>query len=433
MAEEIINALTKVESLRVAARTSAFQFKGKAQDIRTIGKALNVKTLLEGSVRTAGDRLRVTAQLINVADGYHVWSERYDRQMEDVFEIQDDMAARIVDALKITLVGKKPTRATPGIEVYRLYLKGRYYWNKMTTEAYRKAIDLFEQAIAKDPTYALAYAGLADSYTGLGDAGHSAIPPREAFSNATAAVEKALEIDDTLAEAHVSRGHLRMHAFDWAGAEREFQRAIEINPNYATAHHMYGFYLAQRGRTHEAIATMKRALELDPVSLSISTDLGVLYYFASRYDEAIEQYRKTLEMDPQFVRAYVTLGSTYGKKGMYPEAIAMFEKALHLSGDRAKVAALGRAYALAGKREEALKAVDELKDLSRERYVSPYCIALIYASLGEADQAMEWLQRAHEEQVSELIYMKVDPYLDEIRSDPRFIELLAKVGLEERG
>jgi tetratricopeptide (TPR) repeat protein len=431
MAEEIINALTKVEGLRVAARTSAFQFKGKAQDMRTIGEGLNVKTLLEGSVRTAGNRLRVTAQLISVVDGYHLWSERYDREMEDVFDIQDDISARIVDALKIRLAGKQPQRATPDIEVYHLYLKGRYYWNKMTTEAYRKAIDHFERAIAIDPTYALAYAGLADSYTGLGDAGHSAIPPKEAFSSATAAVEKALEIDETLAEAHASLGHLKMHDFDWAGAEREFKRAIELNPNYATTHHMYGFYLAQRGRTQEAITTMKRAMELDPVSLSINTDLGVLFYYARQYDEAIEQYRKTLEMDPQFVRAYVTLGSTYGQKGMYQEAIAVFERAMDLSGDRSKIAALGRAYALSGKKEEALEAIEELKDLSKQRYVSPYCIALIYASLGETDQAIDWLRNAYEEHVSELIYMKVDPYLDKIRSDSRFIELLVKVGLEE--
>jgi serine/threonine-protein kinase len=430
MAEEIINALTKVEDLRVAARTSAFQFKGKAQDIRAIGEALNVKTLLEGSVRTAGKRLRVTAQLINVADGYHLWSERYDREIEDVFDIQDDISSRIVNALKITLEDKHLQRATPDIEVYRLYLKGRYYWNKMTTETYQKAIDHFQSAIAKDPTYALAYAGLADAYTGLGDAGHSAIPPKEAFSKAMEAVQKALEIDDALAEAHAALGHLMMHDFDWPGAEREFRRAIELNPNYATAHHILAFYLAQRGRSEEAISTMKRALELDPVSLSISTDLGVLFYYARQYEKAIEQYQKTLEMDPQFVRAYVTLGSTYGQKGMYQEAIAMFQRAMDMSGDRSKVAALGRAYALAGMKEDALNAINELKQLSKQRYISPYCIALIYSSMNDKDEAMEWLQRAYDQHVSELIYMKVDPYLDNLRPDPRFKELLAKVGLE---
>lgn len=435
MTEDLINALSKIKDFRVAARTSTFSFKGERIDVREIGRKLNVETVLEGSVRKAGKRLRITAQLINVRDGYHLWSEQYDKVLADVFDIQDEITMSIVDALKVQLLAREnqavQKRYTDNIEAYNLYLKGRYYWNKMTIESFRKAINHFQRAIAKDSTYALAYTGLADSFTGLGDAGLSAIPPKEAFSNAKVAVQKALEIDETLAEAHASLGHLKMHDFDWAGAELEFKRAIKLNPNYATTYHMCGFYFALMGRHDEAITYIKRALELDPISLGINTDLGVIFYFAGQYDMAIAQYHKTLEMDPGFVRAYITLGSTYGKKGMYREGIDTYKKAMELSGDRLKIAALGRAYALAGKKEEALKIIGELEELSQQRYVSPYCIALIYASLDEKDKAMEWLQKAYEKHVSELIYMKVDPYLENLHSDPRFMILLKKMALDK--
>lgn len=433
LAEDLINALSKIKEFRVSARTSTFSFKGEKIDIREIGRKLKVKTVLEGSVRKAGNRLRITAQLINVRDGYHLWSEQYDRVMADVFDIQDEITLAIVNALKVELLAGENQavmkRYTQNVEAYNLYLKGRYYWNKMNIEAFRKSIDYFQRAIAIDPTYALAYAGLADSYTGLGDAGLSAIPPKEAFSKAKIAVQKALEIDDALAEAHASLAHLNMHNFDWSGSEQEFHRAIELNPNYATTYHMFAFYFALMERHNEAITTIKKALELDPVSLGINTDLGVLFYFAGQYDQAIKQYHKTLEMDPGFIRAYVTLGSAYGQKGMYQEAIDMVQKAIDLSGDRSKIAALGRVYALSGKKDEALKVIDELKELAKQRYISPYCFALVYSCLGEKDQAINWLQRAFEKHVSELIYMKVDPYLENLQSDPRFIALLKKVAL----
>jgi serine/threonine protein kinase/Tfp pilus assembly protein PilF len=433
LAEDLINALSKIKEFRVSARTSTFSFKGEKIDVREIGGKLKVETVLEGSVRKAGNRLRITAQLINVRDGYHLWSEQYDRVMDDVFDIQDEITLAIVDALKVELLAGENQavmkRYTQNVEAYNLYLQGRYYWNKMNIEAFRKSIDYFQRAVETDPTYALAYAGLADSYTGLGDAGLSAIPPKEAFSNAMEAVQKALEIDDALAEAHASLAHLKMHDFDWSGTEQEFKRAIELNPNYATTYHMFAFYFALMERHDESIATIKRALELDPVSLGIKTDLGVLFYFARQYDQAIAQYHKTLEMDPGFVRAYVTLGSAYGQKGMYQEAIDMVQKAIDLSGDHSKIAALGRVYALSGKKDEARKVIAELKALANQRYISPYCFALIYASLGEKDQAINWLQSAYKNHVSELIYMKVDPYLDKLRSDPRFTALLKKVGL----
>jgi adenylate cyclase len=435
MTEDIINTLSKIKDFQVAARTSTFSFKGEKIDVRNIGRKLGVEVVLEGSVRKAGNRLRITAQLIKVQDGYHLWSEQYDRVLSDVFEIQDEITLAIVNALKIELLDKEnqtvTKKYTENIEAYHLYLKGRYYWNKMNIEAFRKSIELFEKAIAIDPGYALAYAGLADSYTGLGDAGLSAISPKEAFSCANAAVKKALEIDETLAEAHASLGHLNMHDFDWSGAEREFKRAIELNPNYATTYHMSGFNYALIERHDEAITLMKQALKLDPVALGIITDLGVIYYFARQYDQAIAQYYKALEMDPGFIRAYVTLGSAYGQKGMYPKAIDMIQKAMDLSGDRSKIAALGRVYALADQKDEALKIVEELKELSGQRYISPYCFALIYSSLGENDKAMEFLNMAFREHASEMIYLKVDPFLDKLRSDPRFKDLLKKVCLEK--
>jgi tetratricopeptide (TPR) repeat protein len=340
----------------------------------------------------------------------------------------------IVESLRIKLLsGESQTvikRFTENVQAYNLYSKGRYYWNKMTIEGFRTAIDYFRRAITLDPSYALAYAGLADSYTGLGDAGLSAIPPEEAFSAATEAVQRALEIDEALAEAHVSLGHLKMHDFEWEDAEREFKRAIELNANCASAYHMSGFFYSLMERHEEAITSLKRALELDPVSLGIITDLGVLFYFSRQYNQAIEQYRRALEMDPGFVRAYVTLSSTYAQKGMSQEAIEMVRKAMDLSGDRSKIAALGRVYALAGRKQEALEIIDELKELSKQRYISPYCVALIYACLGEDDQALDWLSAALEQHVSELIYMKVDPYLDNLRENPRFTDLLRQAKLE---
>jgi serine/threonine-protein kinase len=396
LAEELINSLTTIRGMRVVARTSAFSFKGKEIDIRDIGRKLNVDTVLEGSVRKSGDRLRITAQLVSVTDGYHIWSERYDRDITDISAIQDEISLAIVDKLKIQLLGKEKAtivrRSTQNPEAYSLYLRGRYYWNKRTTEAFRNSIGQFREAIAMDPAFALAYAGLADSYALLGDAGHTAIPPREAFAKARAAVQKAIELDETVAEAHTSLAHLMMHDFDWVGAEQEFKRAIALNPNYATTYHWYAFCLAQRGQSHQAITTMTRALELDPVSLAIITDFGVLYYYARQYDKAIALYSKVLEMDPGFVRAYITLGSTYAQKGEYEKAVASIQKAIHLSGDRSKIAVLGRAYAQAGKTDKALMVIHELDDLSRKRYVSPYNIAIIYASLGETEKAMDLLQ-----------------------------------------
>jgi serine/threonine protein kinase/Tfp pilus assembly protein PilF len=442
MAENLINALTHVEDLRVVARTSAFSFRGREIDVREIGRKLKVETLLEGSVRKAGSRLRISAQLINVADGYHLWSEKYDRDIgdmccpEDIFGIQDEISLAVVDKLKIKLLGGEKAelvkRHTKDLEAYDLYLKGRFFWNKRTKEGYFKSLTYFQQAIDRDPNYALAYVGIADCYSLLG--WYDYLPPQEAFPRARAAAEKALEMDDTLAEANASRGWISAnYEWDWLAAENKYQRAIELNPSYATAHQWYAEYLSYVGRHDESIAEAKRAQELDPLSIIINNDLGQVLYYARQYDRAIEQLQKTLELDPNFIVSHFFLAFLYAQKAMHDNAIAEVQKAMSLSAgdDSLMLAQLGTIYSYAGKRDEAKKVLDELHQLSKQRYVSRFYMALIYMGLGQKDQAFEWLEKAYKKRDHWLETLKVHPWLDSLRSDPRFIELLRKMGLEE--
>ncbi len=442
MAEEIINALTQVEGLHVVARTSAFSFRGKQLDIREIGRRLNVGAVLEGSVRRAGARLRITAQLVNVADGYDLWSERYDRDIgelccpEDIFGIQDEISLAIVDKLKVKLLRKERAklvkRHTEDLVAYDLYLKGRYLWNKRTEDGYQKSLEYFQQAIERDPTYALAYAGIADCYDLLG--WYDYLPPKEAFPRAKAAAEKALEMDETLAEAKASLGWISVnYDWDWLAAESKYKRAIELNPSYATAHQWYAEYLSYMGKHDESIAEAKRAQELDPLSIIINNDLGQVFYYARQYDRAIEQLQKTLELDPNFIVAHFFLAFLYAQKAMYGKAIAEVQKAMDLSGggDSLIVAQLGTIYSCSGRRDEANKVLDKLHGLSKKRYVSPFYIALIYMGLGQNDQAFEWLEKAYEERDHWLETLKVHPMLDSLRSDPRFTKLLKKMRLEK--
>jgi len=442
MAEEIINALTHVEGLHVVARTSAFAFKGKHEDIREIGRQLNVKTLLEGSVRKAGNRLRITAQLVNVVDGYHLWSEKYDRDIGeeycpgDIFAIQDGISLAVVDKLKVKLLGgekaKLVKRHTKDIDAYNLYLKGRFFWNKRTQEGYQKSLEYFQRAIERDPSYALAYAGTADCYDLLG--WYDYLPPEEAFPRAKAAAEKALEVDETLAEANASLGWISAnYDWDWLAAESKYKRAIELNPSYATVHQWYAEYLSYMGRHDESIAEAKRAQELDPLSIIINNDLGQVLYYARQYDRAIEQLQKVLELDPDFIIAHFFLAFLYAQKAMYEEAIAEVQKAMNLSGggDLLMVAQLGTIYSSSGRRDEAKKVLDELYQLSKQRYVSPFYIALIYVGLRQKNQAFEWLEKAYEERDHWLETLKVHPMLDSLRSDPRFTKLLKKMRLEK--
>jgi serine/threonine protein kinase/Tfp pilus assembly protein PilF len=429
--ESLINSLSHLRKLRVTARTTAFRYKGREVDPQKAGRDLNVRAVLTGKVVQRGDTLILQAELVDVAEGSQLWGERYSRKLSDVLAVQEVIAKQISEKLRLRLSGEEKNqlakRYTENAEAYQLYLKGLYSWNKRTEEGVNKGIEYFQQAIEKDPSYALAYASLADCYDLLG--GLLYLPPKEALTRGKAAVVKALEIDDTLAEAHTMLASIRAtYDWDWVGAEREYQRAIELNPSYATAHQRYSLHLMNMGRTEESLAEIKRALELDPVSLSINTSLGWRLHFARRYEQAIEQYRKTLEMDSTFGPAHFYLGQAYEQKGMYEEAIAEFHKAINFSRGQA-VAALGHAYAMSGKRREARKVLYELEEQSKRRYISPYGMALIYTGLGEKDQAFAWLQRACEDHSFGLNHLKVEPSLDSLRSDSRFRDLLRCVGL----
>jgi len=318
---------------------------------------------------------------------------------------------------------------TENTEAFQLYLKGRYFWNKRTEEGFRKGIDYFNQAIRDDPNYALAYAGMSDCYALLGDFGF--VAPREGFPKAKEAATRALAIDEKLAEAHTSLGRVkRDYDWDWPGAEQEFKRAIELNPNELSAHQWYAVYLSALGRHQEAIAEIKRALELDPLSLPVNTVTARVLYLARQYDEAIEQSRKTIEMDRRFATVYQNLGQSYEQKGMYAEAVATFQE-FYKVGPGHGLAFLGRAYALAGRTAEAQEILSQLKELSARRYVSPYQVAMIYEGLGDKEQALAWLERAYQQRVHNMIFLKVEPELDGLRSDPRFVDLMRRVGFSQ--
>ncbi len=434
LTEELIHMLSHVEELRVVSRTSAFEFKGKAQDIRAIGTKLNVSTVLEGAVRRAGARVRVTTQLINVADGYQIWSERYDREMEDIFAIQDEIAKSIVDRLKGKLAGDSnaalPRRQTGSIEAYHLYLKGRYYWNKQTEEGFRKAIELFEQVLREEPGYAPAYCGLSDCYAYLGF--WSGSPPVEIWPRAREAVLQAVALNEDLADAHVSLGYILLF-FDWKWheAEREFQRAIELSPGDAKAHYSYSVCLTQAGRFDEALAEIRRAQALDPLNLVINTGVGFVYYYCRRYERAIEEHRKTLELDAAYFEVHAAIGLAWQELKRFDEAIASFETARRLSQDSPLIlACLGCCLGAAGRRDEALALVDQLLGISQTRYVAPLSFALIYLGLGDVEAALDWLERAVEARDAYLRYLQVSPVYDSLRSHPRFIRLLGVMSFE---
>jgi tetratricopeptide (TPR) repeat protein len=376
--------------------------------------------------------LVVRAELVDVGAESQLWSEQYNRKVADIFAVQEEIAKEISEKLRLRLTGEEQKsltrRYTENAEAYQLYLRGRYYWNKRTTQALKKALEHFEQAIEKDPAYALAYTGLADSYNSLGFYG--ALSPQESFPKAQAAARKALAVDDALAEAHVSLGYFKLfYEWDWAGAEREFKRAIELNPNYATAYQFYGLLLKALGRPEESVVQNRKARELDPLTPTINYAFGSVFYAMRQYDRAIEEFRKVLE--PNFPLTSFGLARAYEAKGMYAEAIAEFQKAVGLL-EREPLAlhALGHAYAVSGKRSEARKVLEELHQLREQRYVSAYWIAVVYAGLGENDQAWEWFERAYEERASFLGHdFKTDPRLDGLRSDPRYQDLLKRMGL----
>jgi len=430
LTEELIAKLSGIPNLKVIARTSVMKYKGSNKGVGEIGQELRVGTMLEGSVRMAANRLRVTVQLIDANTEEHLWAQNYDRKMEDVFEIQSDIASRVAEALMVQFAEReKPEtdrRATPSIEAYTLYLKGRHHWNRRSEEGVTLATRFFNQSIEKDPTFVLAYAGLSDCYNVMGHYGYRA--PSSVYPKARELAEKALHLDENLAEAHASLAEALMnYYFDWDRTGAELKRAIELNPNYATAHLWNQTYHVIIGRGGDAMAEINRALDLDPLSLIMNTDKAKLLYFAHQYDRAEEQYRKTLEIDPDFAIAHKGLAEVYVQRGLFKEAIEEAQTGVSLSKGSIFIKDdLGYIYALAGREDDALKVMRELHEASTRQYVPPYGIAVIYLGLGKTDLALEWLERAYQER-SFVIYLNVDPIFDSLRSNSRFASLTDKM------
>ncbi|MGC9969808.1 MAG: tetratricopeptide repeat protein [Bryobacteraceae bacterium] len=430
MTEALITNLAKIRTLRVIARNSVMRFQGPAVRLVDVGRDLGVGAVVEGTVLRSGDRVRINARLIDVKTGRLLWADSYERDLRDVLALQSEVAGAIAHEVRVKMTPQEQeslARSRPvDREAYHAYLKGRYLWNKRTQAALLEAIGFFQQAIDKDPSYALACAGLADTYALLGSNAYDALPPAKAMPLAKTAAMQALKIDQDLAEGHASLAYARL-SYDWdlPGAEKEFRRAIELNPGYATAHHWYSHYYLAAGKLDKALAEMNKARELDPLSLVINVGAGWCYYYSRQYDRAIEAYRRTLELEPGFALAHQTLGMAYEQKGLHREAIAEFTQAVALSGASAStVAGLGHAYAAAGQRAKAEEQLARLREIAREKYVPALYFTSLYAGLGDRDQALEWLRKAVEERSDYLIYYKVDPTFDALRRDPRFQSML---------
>lgn len=431
MADALITRLSNLR--RVIVRpTSSVRKYNKAQDSVLAGKELGVEWVLDGSVQRSGKRIRVTVQLVNVGDGVLLWAEKFDEKFTDIFAVEDSISEQVSKALVPRLTGKEKRalakRYTQSPEAYEAYLKGRYFLEKRTTEGCKKGIEYFEQAIAIDPNYALAYAGLAGCYIVLGSC--TALASQESDLKAERAILSALELDGELAEAHASLGHLRTRQWDWSGAEKELKRAIELNPNYAIGHAWYALYLSEIGHFDQAFVEIRRARTLDPLSRVLKSTEGSVLYLARRYDQAIEQFRETLELDADFASAHSVLGVTYEAKGQYQEALTEYQRALSVQGNLPElVAFVARTHALDGRPDKALQTIAELKHWPEKHSVHPYSIALIYAALEDKDEAFRWLESAYVDRDEDLVILKVDPRLDSLRADPRFASLLQRVGL----
>jgi TolB-like protein/DNA-binding winged helix-turn-helix (wHTH) protein/Flp pilus assembly protein TadD len=435
LTEEMITQLGRLrpDQLGVIARTSVMGYKHGDKRLDQIGRELSVQYVLEGSFRRAGDRVRITAQLIQVKDQSHLWAQDYDRRPQDILTVQDDVAMMVAEEIQLRLTPQQRTdlarTRTVDPDAYEAYLKGRYFWNKRNEEGFRSAVEYFNQAIAKDPNYAQAYAGLADSYVLLG--GYGFMAQEDAMPKAKAAAKKALAIDDQLAEAYTSLGLIsEQWEWNWAEAEKDFKRAIELDPNYSVAHHWYGDgYLANVCKTDEAIAELHKAQELDPLSLVVGADLAKRLSFAGKYEEGVKRFRKILEIDPDFVQAHYYLSQAYELQGLYPEAKAEVEKIRSQDAVRFVTGQLGHIYALQGRKQDALQIVDELQRSSKQTYIDPRYIANIYVALGEKDLALVWLEKAREQHSPAMATLKCDPVYDPIRFDPRFQDLIRRVGL----
>jgi len=432
--ESLINDLSQIQNLKVMSRNSVFRYKGKEQDASKVGGELDVQAVLTGSVKQIGDQIVIAVRLDDARNNQHIWGEQYVRKFTDILNVQSEITHAVSTSLRLKLTGadeqKLSKNYTENVEAYQLYLKGQYEWNKHTLEDLQKSIEFYNQALEKDPNYALAYAGLSGSY---GVLGNNYLPPNEALPKAKAYAAKALEIDDTLTEAHVAMGAIRLfYDWNWAEAEKELKRAQALDPNNAAAHHIYGDSLEIMGRFDEAKAERKRALELDPLSAMQSMVAGATFYFASQYDEAIAQNQKTTDLETHFYPAYFWLGQAYEQKKMYAEAIATYQKGITQAERHPQlIAALGHAYALAGERGKATQALDELRRMSKQRHIDPYLIAFVYTGLGDKEQAFAWLNRAYQDRSSFLIWLKVEPQFNSLRDDPRFQDLLRRVGLPQ--
>ncbi len=432
MTDELITDLAKIGALRVISRTSVMRYKGTKKSLPEIAGELNVDAVVEGTVLRSGNRVRITAQLIRAATEKHLWAESYEGDLSDILPLQGKVAGAIASEIRIRLTPQQQAslaRARPvDPEAYQLYLKGRYHWNKRTLEGLRKAMEYFQQAVDKDPAYALAYAGLADTYVPLTNWGW--LSPREAMPKARAAALKALEIDDRLAEAHVSLGMVGLvYDWDWPTAGKHFERSLALNPASPAAHLWYSNYLMALGRSDEALAEAKRAVDLDPVSPDLNHHIAWLLNMVRRSDEAIEQERKTLEMDPGFPPAHSVLAGAYLAKGMYREALAEAEKLSALSpGSPAALLSMASVHAGSGERSQALRELNELRALSKRRYVPSDYFAIVYLRLGDKDQAFTWLEKAYEERTGLLPWLKVSRTWDPLRSGPRFADLVRRMG-----
>jgi TolB-like protein/DNA-binding winged helix-turn-helix (wHTH) protein/Flp pilus assembly protein TadD len=436
MTDELIAHLAKIRSLRVISRTSAMVYKGTHKTLSEIARDLKVDAVIEGTVLRSGNRVRITAELVQVATDRHLWAETYESQLGDILTLQSQVASAIVNEIRINLTPEEQQRLASArsvsAESYEDYLKGRFYWNKRSEEGLNKAIEYFQLATQKDPHNALAFAGLADCYSIIGSAIVGSVPSQEVAPKARAAALRALELDKSLAEAQTSLATVRFnYDWNWVGAASGFQRSIELNPSYATAYQRYSLYLMAMGRTQESLTQMNRARDLDPLSTSMNFSLGWRLYMARQYDQAINQLRNTLEMDPNFALSRMVLGQAYEQKGLYQQAIVEFQKAATISHDSPPMlGSLGHVLGVAGNKTEAEKILAQMVGLSKKQYVSPFYISIVYAGLHENEKAMDWLEKAYEDRSNAIIFLKVDPDFDDLRSNPRFQVLLNRLALK---
>ena len=432
LADALITRLSNIKQLAVRPTTAVRKY-AEAHDPVVIGRELHVATVLDGSVQRAGDRIRVTVQLINTRDGASLWAAKFDEQFTNIFALEDSLSEQVTKALTVKLTGEErrllSKHGTESSEAYLAYLKGLYFFGRRAAEEFKKAVDCFEQAIAADPFYARAYSGLADCYNLLG--AYRALPRDYCMRRAKQAALRALELDDTLAEAHSSLAHIKMvYEWDWSGAEAGFKRAIELNPNCSAAHHWYSVTLRLMGRFDQACEKARRALELDPLSLIVNASFGISFYFIKEYDRALKQLSATIELDPNFGVAHFYMGMVLEGKQMYEEAVSEYKKALSLIGRNGEVLAyVGHAYAMSGRVSEARAVLDELERLQPDSSAPYYFVALIYAAMGEKDEAFRYLWLGYEQHSEEVALIKMDPMMQSLRDDPRFASLVKSIGL----